>query len=59
MDFADSIKVKILKYKYYPGLSRSSQYTHKSTYKGKEGGKRVRIRDGDVMRETFWSDVEL
>ena len=56
MDFTDATEAKILKYKDYPGLSRSSQYTHKSTYKGKEGGKR--IRDGDWRRKHFgvmWS----
>ena len=41
------IKVRILRWGNYPGLSRYAQYNHKGPYKV---GKRIRVRERDGSR---------
>ena len=57
-DFARVIKLRILRWEVYPGLTGLAQYKHKGPYKREVGGSELTV--GDVkMKAKAWSDTRL
>lgn len=57
--FADGIKIRILRWRYYPGLSSQAQNNHKGLSKGKREAGGAEAVPGDMTKDAEVREREI